>query len=428
MFKLITGLLLSVMLSLGSTFAMTTELTQESKTALRVADDATTAKRLLIICDNCTSNGPTGIGGTEVVIHQTTNLLRARGYTVNFMDTVTTAGICDDINHPVSKKIVTFKPSHIFIVLHGPMSYKAACYCAENDIPFTAFLSCRHTEVAKKTHYIPKWLSWHYVKKFITKAAKILVPSNSFKEELNAQGFKNVVTWSHGIDLDEFTLPSAGEKKAATIACGLHGMKRPFYLCVSRISQEKNIEAFLNLKVDGTKILVGPTQGGYSIPSLQKKYPNTLIVGPKQGQELLKYYHCSDVFIFPSKHDIFGITQLEALACGLPIVGFNTYGPADVVPTGCGVSYLEDKKGCCVECCTRSGIPLSERAERAWDDLESGTVTPAQCRAYAERFSWAGAIDILEDNLVQIKELPEKETEKSSSTWCCWRNRKSKKA
>lgn len=433
--KLLTSLILSFTYTLCSIFAMTPqkEVHKESIALATPAIETRETKRLLIIADHCTSDGPKTIGGTELVINQTMLLFRKRGYIVNFMDTVTTAGIREDIKPQVSKKIITFKPSHIFIVLHGPMSYKAACYCAENSIPFTAFLSCRHHKVAKKTHHVPEWLSKYYVKKFLTKATRILVPSNSFREELVAQGFKNVVTWSHGVDLDTFTLPTPDTKIAATRTCNLQDMPRPFYLCVSRISAEKNIEAFLNLNVKGTKILVGPAapDSGYTIASLQKKYPDTIIVGPKLGTNLLNYYHCSDVFVFPSQNDIFGITQLEALACGLPIVGFNTHGPADVVPVGCGVSYLENPQNCCMRYCTRSGMPLRQRAEQAWEDLQDGTLTQGQCRAYAERFSWTNAMDILEANLVQINRLPEevetKEEEEQSRGWLYCR-RKSKAA
>lgn len=84
--------------------------------------------------------------------------------------------------------------------------------------------------------------------------------------------------------------------------------------------------------------------------------------------------------------------MLEALATGLPIVGFNTVGPKDVVPQGCGVSYLanNDRE---IETC----------ALKAWTDLQSGNVTPAQCNSYASQFSWEAAIEKLENNLVQIQ-------------------------
>ena len=44
----------------------------------------------------------------------------------------------------------------------------------------------------------------------------------------------------------------------------------------------------------------------------------------------------ADVFVFPSLTDTFGVVQLEALACGVPVAAFPVTGPKDVIgePSG----------------------------------------------------------------------------------------------
>ncbi len=376
-------------------------------------------QRLLIVGDYFAYPKSTRIGGTETVLIKVFQMLTEKGYVCDVMGKETRTGIREDIKHAVAEKINNLKPDHILIALLGPLSYKFACYCADHHIPFTAFIPARIPQLAKKVHGFPQWLSKYYVDKFLARATRILVPSDSLRKEIEAQGFRNVVTWHHGIDLDVFTLPTADEKKQAKLDWNLQARPAPFYLCVTRLSGEKNIEGFLNLHVDGTKILVGPEDAisikrhGYSYEKLRKKYPDTVIIGGQTGKNLLSLYHLADVFVFPSICDVFGITQLEALACGLPIVGFNTFGPADVVPKGCGVSFLADSFD------SRSLKMCAIQAYKA-------SIPPENCRAYAAHFSWDNAMDILENNLVQINELPDLDEEPGRG-WLCFR-RKAKTA
>src|SRR5262249_29386832 len=49
------------------------------------------------------------------------------------------------------------------------------------------------------------------------------------------------------------------------------------------------------------------------------------------GAELASYYQRSDVFVFPSRTETFGLVMLEAMACGVPVAAFPVRGPLDVV-------------------------------------------------------------------------------------------------
>ena len=52
---------------------------------------------------------------------------------------------------------------------------------------------------------------------------------------------------------------------------------------------------------------------------------------PAGGRALAAHLAAADVFVFPSKTDTFGVVQLEALACGVPVAAYPVTGPRDVI-------------------------------------------------------------------------------------------------
>ena len=105
-------------------------------------------------------------------------------------------------------------------------------------------------------------------------------------------------------------------------------LPRPIMLNVGRVAPEKNIEAFLELEAEGSKVVVG---GGPALEKMKAAYPDVLFLGPKHGAELASVYTAADVFVFPSRTDTFGLVNIEALACGVPVAAFPVPGPADIL-------------------------------------------------------------------------------------------------
>jgi len=56
------------------------------------------------------------------------------------------------------------------------------------------------------------------------------------------------------------------------------------------------------------------------------KYSNSIhYLWAKNNKEIIKYLQISDLFIFPSRHESFGIVQIEALACGCPVIAYKNW-------------------------------------------------------------------------------------------------------
>ena len=195
-----------------------------------------------------------------------------------------------------------------------------------------------------------------------------MVATNLLRDELARRGFANLRAWTRGVDTDLF------HPRAKTFL----DLPRPIFLYVGRVAVEKNVQAFLDLDLPGSKVVVGD---GPLLGHFRRRYPRVHFTGAKSGEDLARHYAAGDVFVFPSRTDTFGLVQLEALASGIPVAAYPVPGPLDVVD-GQGVGYLDEDLG---------------RAARAALEI------PAErCRAYALRFSWRHCTQQFLDNLSVI--------------------------
>jgi glycosyltransferase involved in cell wall biosynthesis len=108
---------------------------------------------------------------------------------------------------------------------------------------------------------------------------------------------------------------------------------------MGRVAVEKGLGAFLDLKMAGSKIVVG---GGPDLDKLRARYPGAHFTGPKFGVELAGLLSAADVFVFPSRTDTLGLVMLEAMACGIPVAAFPVPGPIDVIQEGSTGAMDED--------------------------------------------------------------------------------------
>jgi glycosyltransferase involved in cell wall biosynthesis len=235
----------------------------------------------------------------------------------------------------LERLIKEFAPDAIHIATEGTLGMSARAICLRYGIPYTTsfhtrfpeYVNARFPFISQKTVY--RWLRW-----FHGPATAMMVATPSLKRELEAQGFKNVRIWSRGVDVDLFR----------PIEDATFRYPGPIWLYVGRIAIEKNIEAFLKLDLPGTKVVIGdgPARAG-----LARAYPDAKFLGPKSGEDLVRAYAASDVFVFPSRTDTFGLVILEALACGRPVAAYPVQGPQDIVGDAPVAALDEDLAAAC---------------------------------------------------------------------------------
>jgi glycosyltransferase involved in cell wall biosynthesis len=167
-------------------------------------------------------------------------------------------------------------------------------------------------------------------------------------EELGNRGFAHLAMWTRGVDTELFR-----PERAAAL-----GLPRPIFISVGRLAVEKNLAAFLALDLPGSKVVVGDGPQG---EELRRRFPDAHFLGQLEGEILAAHLAAADVFVFPSRTDTFGVVQLEALACGVPVAAFPVPGPQDVIASNPVGALDEDLKSAVLKALT-----ISRRACRAF--------------------------------------------------------------
>jgi len=193
---------------------------------------------------------------------------------------------------------------------------------------------------------------WGY--KLLKDAAKVIAVTKTEAEQYQSMRVSEdkIEIVPHAVNLAEFVdLPDKGEfKKKYDL-----GDDQRIVLYLGRIHKIKGLDllagAFADLcrlREDVRLVISGPDDGYLS--SLMKLIADLEIgdrvisTGPLYGREKLKAYVDADVYVLPSWYEIFGITILEACACGTPVIVTSSCGLADWVESyQAGYVVLRDK-------------------------------------------------------------------------------------
>jgi glycosyltransferase involved in cell wall biosynthesis len=269
----------------------------------------------------------------------------------------------------LARRLDVFAPDAVHVATEGPLGGAARAHCLARGWPFTTSFHTQFPEYVRARAPIPLAWTYAWLRRFHGAAERTLVATRTVSARLAARGFRHLAPWTRGVDTALFR-PRDGSAL---------DLPRPISLYVGRVAIEKNLEAFLGLDLDGTKVVIG---NGPDFTRLRARFPGAVFLGELRGEALARHVAAADVFVFPSRTDTFGLVMLEAMACGLPVAAYPVPGPLDVVEHG------------------RSGV-LDEdlgRAVRAALALDR-----ADCVAHAAKYSWRATADTFLEALAEIR-------------------------
>ncbi len=323
----------------------------------------------------------TNVSGVVTWLINTKKHLEARGFTVTIiypgqftsfpLPTYPEIKISLLTRKKMEEMIRESAPDYIHIATEGPLGLTARAACLKNNWKFTTFYHTRMPEYLSIRFKALKGPTYQYMRWFHNASTGTMVSTASLKAELERKRFKHIALVPLGVDIREYQ-----KNPAAQVPPGL---KKPIFVYLGRIAPEKNLEAFLECNLPGSKLIIGD---GPARIALEEKYKErATFVGYKKGTELADLLSVSDVFVFPSKTDTFGLTIIEALACGLPVAAYDVQGPNDIITNGEDGFLGED---------------LETNAKKC---LALG---PEKCIQKAQKYTWENSVQTFVENLVRI--------------------------
>lgn len=223
----------------------------------------------------------------------------------------------------------------------GPMGYGARDIAKKKKLPF---IGSFHTLIPYATHYISKRkdvqdiaksIAWKYLRWYYGSCDVTIVPSNTIKELIEKERFTNVKVVENGINLVPF------QKSVPDRAQFNLNEEDTIFLFVGRIVKEKNLEILIKAakkivkEIPNAKFIIagkGPEENYYKELVIKEGVENLFkFLGFIPDSKIYSLYKSADVFIFPSKFETQGLSGIEAMASGIPVVGADYLAISEVI-------------------------------------------------------------------------------------------------
>jgi glycosyltransferase involved in cell wall biosynthesis len=177
------------------------------------------------------------------------------------------------------------------------------------------------------------------------------------------------------VKLEERELAALTEEERATLKQE-NGLKETVILAIGQFIPRKGfdllLDAFVRMDRDGVSLLLiggGPEREAYEEKIRDQGIRNVIIKDFMHKQELLRYWKLADIFVMPTRYDIWGLVLNEALSLGLPIISTTMAGAAHDLIEEAGNGFLVPPD---------NAEALADRCARLVDDYSLR-------RAYGER-------------------------------------------
>ncbi|MCD6547031.1 MAG: glycosyltransferase [Nanoarchaeota archaeon] len=175
--------------------------------------------------------------------------------------------------------------------------------------------------------------SWNYFRFIFNKCSFVISPTNEIAKVLRKKGFKNIVVVPSAVDFDYL------DKQKKINIRKKHKIPKGYkiILYVGRLGFEKKLNVLLDAfkMLNGKNYLLivgkGPFEKKYKDYVRKNKIKNVKFVGYVKDEELSSYYRSCDLFVSPSDTETQGLTLVEAMHFGKPVIGANRLGVKEVI-------------------------------------------------------------------------------------------------
>jgi alpha-1,6-mannosyltransferase len=221
--------------------------------------------------------------------------------------------------------------------------------------------------------------AWRYVRRLAAGYRAVLVASESVARQLEAQGVERVHRVALGVDLERFT--PERRLRAAETRRRFNLPDAPLALFLGRMAEEKQIETVLaawgevERRTDAWLVLVGAGPREPRLRAMAESHQVRWVPYQRDRDQVADLLAAADLYIAPGPAETFGLSALEAMAAGLPVLSVDAGGVADRVrASGAGALYAPGDAGACATAATELLLGARAFAERhhSWDSAFDG--------------------------------------------------------
>jgi len=222
--------------------------------------------------------------------------------------------------------------------------------------------------------------AWRYVRRLGRLYRAVLVASESVARTLEREGVERVHRVTLGVDLERFHPSRRSRLPETRHRFGLPDA--PIAIFVGRFAAEKQIDTVLAAwneiarRTDAWLVLVGAGPREAILRARAEGLPVRWIPYQRDREALADLLAASDLYVAPGPAETFGLSALEAMASGLPVLSVDAGGVADRVrESGAGALYAPGDVHACIEAATSllRGDPATlGRGARAFAERRHG--------------------------------------------------------
>lgn len=255
--------------------------------------------------------------------------------------------------HQISKKIAQYKPDLIVMTdverffLLSTWQLPGRGYARKHDIPYIAEY---HTDVYNFSATYPGWQWLRSVFRSLQLTSYLyhqldqtICPSSAASRSCQEQGVQNAHSLPFlGTDISTYS-PKRQNRKCLEPWLGVKEQDHKVVLFVGRLGFEKRVDllieafAILKRKRNNCSLLIvgdGPDNVVNHLKNLAQKVSDIHFTGFIVGEAKANLLASCDVFCSPSPYETFGLTVVEAMASGIPVITVNSGAVTDYLIDG----------------------------------------------------------------------------------------------
>lgn len=237
----------------------------------------------------------------------------------------------------IKRDLYDFAPNIMHLSAPDALGHWGASYARHRNIPLIASVHTRFDTYLR--YYRLGFLEpsvTAVLRRFYRRCDAIFAPSQSMKDILHDQKMNDdIEVWASGVDNDVFNPSARSLEWRRALGIADEDVVVGFF---GRLVMEKGIADFCDtideLARRNTKLRVLIVGDGPARNWFASRLPKAIFTGFQSGTPLPRALASMDILLNPSVTETFGIVTLEAMSCGVPVVGADAPGTSSLIDDG----------------------------------------------------------------------------------------------